>query len=122
MTAEENYKHGFKPSCRSCEYCKRNPNPWLTQDIEYKNPVTKRKNKLRMKRNSYYCFHISMCTGKGKPKKINGNHVKWWGYTPLCPFNQFTHTCEACGNRMATAREICGSCKKYRDLDLGGIL
>jgi len=121
MTAEEKYKHGFTPRCRDCEYCKRN-HSWYTTDIEYKNPVTKRKNKLRMKKNGCYCLHISMCNEKGKPHKINGNHLKWWGYTPCCPFNLYTHVCEVCGRRMATDKVICSSCKKYRDLNERGIL
>jgi len=122
MSAEENYKLGFKPHCRTCEYCKHNSDIWSTVDVEYKNPVTKRKNKLRMKKNGYYCLHIRMCNEKGKPRKINGNHVKWWGVTPDCPFNIYTHVCEACGRRMATDKTICSSCKKNRELNRKGIL
>ena len=112
MVNKEDGLINYKPYCGTCAYRIENHDFFNSAIIEYKNAVTKRAGRLFIKPGNIFCNHPDMYTDKNKPKKINKNHIRWWGFTPECPFNPYSHTCCNCGKRMANENTVCSSCEK----------
>ena len=112
MVNKDSCTVSYKPYCRTCDYRIESQNFLITEIVEYRNVITRRKAKLRVKPRGLFCNHPNMYTGKNKPAKVNKNHIRWWGFTPECPFNPYSHTCGNCGKRMASGNTVCSSCEK----------
>jgi len=99
---ETNYNCGSKTYCRNCKYYRTN-NSMLPVSLTV--TVNGKKKKVRIKYNQKYCIYKGL-------HEINGNHLRWWGFSKYCEFNIFSHTCIGCGTRMCTEKKICSGCLK----------
>jgi len=103
MTAEETYKRGFKPYCRQCEYYVKNES--LCDSVYAEGKINGKIRKKRLKYGEAYCTH-------GELRKINRNHIRWWGFSRDCAFNLFKQTCLGYGVQMCTEKRVCSGCLK----------
>ena len=102
----KNHQYGSKSFCLSCMYFIENSGINAVGKIV--KMIDGKRKTIHLKKDATYCNYDEL-------KKINRNHIRWWGFSQHCPFNIYTHTCLGCGIRMCSYKMVCSGCKKNNE-------